>query len=149
MLPHKLPNKPSFILGTMYKNPKFSKYSILQIQQRFPGKISLIRFKLKRSSVYLERAFNLNSMNYSQTTDTYHFLEINTLTQIHTTIRGCLHDFVPSWKKNSVYISFHCGRNEMKLIFVLIFWSTIFVFMKYSHAQMFPFEWFHLKVVFT
>ena len=82
----------------MYKNPKFSKYSILQILQRFPGKISLIRFKLKRSSAYLARAFNLNSMNYSQTTDTYHFLEINTLTQIHTTIRGCLHD---TWNKIS------------------------------------------------
>ena len=28
----------------------------------------------------------------------------------------------------SVYISFHCVRKEMKFIFALIFWATIFVF---------------------
>ena len=36
-------------------------------------------------------------------------------------------------KKDSVYISFHCVQNEMIFIFVLFFWSTIFVFMSYSN----------------
>ena len=33
--------------------------------------------------------------------------------------------------------------------FVLIFWSTMLAFIKNSHAQMFPFRWFHFGVVFT
>ena len=51
-------------------------------------------------------------------------------------------------EKSSVYRSSYCGRNEIKFTFVLVFWSTIFVFMKYSHVQMFPSEWFNFGVVF-
>lgn len=51
--------------------------------------------------------------------------------------------------KNSVYIRFNCGWNEMNLFSVFIFWSTTFVFMKYSHVQMFPSESFHFRTVFT
>lgn len=51
-------------------------------------------------------------------------------------------------KRNYVYVSFHCRRNKIKLIFVLIFWLTIFNFKKYLHVQMFPFGWLHLGVVF-
>ena len=33
-------------------------------------------------------------------------------------------------EKNSASISFNCGWNGMKFIFILIFWSTIFVLIK-------------------
>ena len=61
-----------------------------------------------------------------------------------------------SWNETSfhhvtkcVYISFHCGRNEINLFFLLAFWSTFLVFLKYLDAYMFPSEWFHFSVVFT
>ena len=37
----------------------------------------------------------------------------------------------------------------MKFIFVLSFWFSVFDFMKYLHAQMFRFGWFHFGVVLT
>ena len=68
-------------------------------------------------------------------------------------LKRCLHEtrneILFRHEKNSVYISFHCGRNDMKLTFVLTFWSTIFVFMKYTHAQMFSSGWFHFGVMFS
>ena len=68
-------------------------------------------------------------------------------------IRGCLHETRNECsfchEKISVYISFRCGRNKVKFSFALVFWSTIFVFMRHSHAQIFPFGWFHYGVVLT
>ena len=38
------------------------------------------------------------------------------------------------------YVVGHGGENEIKSMFVLIFWSVIYYFIKYSHEQMFPFR---------
>ena len=42
-------------------------------------------------------------------------------------------------KKKSVYVSSHCGGKETNLFFIFIF-NLLSVFMKSSHAQMFPSE---------
>ena len=53
-------------------------------------------------------------------------------------------------KKNYVKISFHRQWSKIKFIFVLISWSSIiFVLMKYSHALMFSFGFFHFGIIFA
>lgn len=52
-------------------------------------------------------------------------------------------------KRNPVYIGSFWRRDKIELIFVWIFWPTIFVFMKYLHTLMSPFRWFQFRVVFT